>query len=104
MDLAQIYGVTTKALNQSVKRNGDRFPNDFAFFLSEREKAEVVTNCDHLSRVKFSPEAAVDARRSVASVVPPGLKGLWHGVRVGTMDLAATPLGLMGSPWPKYPG
>ncbi len=54
-DLAELYGVTTKALNQAVKRNADRFPADFAFLLTDGEKAEVVTNCDHLLRLKFSP-------------------------------------------------
>ena len=54
-DLADLYGVTTSALNQSVKRNKDRFPSDFVFQLTGKEKEEVVTNCDHLSRLKFSP-------------------------------------------------
>lgn len=54
-DLAKLYGVSTKALNQAVKRNADRFPNDFMFRLTQKEKAEVVTNCDHLSKLKFSP-------------------------------------------------
>jgi len=55
LDLAVIYGVTTKALNQAVKRNETRFPLDFMFQLTENEKLEVVTNCDHLARLKFSP-------------------------------------------------
>ena len=54
-DLAEIYGVETKALNQAVKRNVLRFPENFMFQLTEIEKAEVVTNCDHLSRIRFSP-------------------------------------------------
>jgi hypothetical protein len=53
-DLAAIYGVPTKALNQAVKRNEDRFPADFVFQLSDKEKQQVVTNRDHLSRLKFS--------------------------------------------------
>ena len=53
-DLAQLYGVPTKALNQAVKRNSARFPHDFMFQLSSAKKAEVVTNCDHLSKLKFS--------------------------------------------------
>ena len=53
-DPATIYGVPTKALNQAVKRNAERFPEDFVFQLDSEEKAEVVTNCDHLSRLKFS--------------------------------------------------
>ena len=54
-DLAEIYGVTTKVLNQAVKRNAVRFPEDFMFQLTEIEKTEVVTNCDHLAKIKFSP-------------------------------------------------
>lgn len=53
-DLAELYGVSTKALNQAVKRNLTRFPDDFMFTLTDEEKAEVVTNCDHLQSIKFS--------------------------------------------------
>ena len=49
-DLAEFYGVPTKALNQAVRRNMDRFPADFMFQLNKNEKTEVVTNCDHLSK------------------------------------------------------
>jgi len=41
-DLASLYGVQTRALNQAVKRNGDRFPQDFMFHLREDEAAEVL--------------------------------------------------------------
>jgi len=54
-DLASLYGVTTKRLNEQVKRNKDRFPEDFMFQLESEEKAEVVANCDHLAKLKFSP-------------------------------------------------
>jgi len=54
-DLAELYGVSTKAMNQAVKRNAERFPPDFAFRLTGREKAEVVTNCDHLAKLRYSP-------------------------------------------------
>ncbi|MQA40855.1 ORF6N domain-containing protein [Rugamonas sp. FT29W] len=54
VDLAELYGVPTKALNQAVKRNTQRFPVDFMFQLTAAEKQEVVTNCDHLSKLKFS--------------------------------------------------
>jgi hypothetical protein len=53
-DLAALYNVQTKALNQAVKRNEDRFPRDFVFRLTAKERLEVVTNCDHLARLKFS--------------------------------------------------
>jgi hypothetical protein len=53
-DLAALYGVATKRLNEQVKRNLDRFPADFMFQLSQPEKDEVVANCDHLAKLKFS--------------------------------------------------
>jgi hypothetical protein len=46
-DLAELYGATTKRLNEQVKRNRGRFPGDFMFRLTEQEKQEVVANCDH---------------------------------------------------------
>ncbi|MBI3618549.1 ORF6N domain-containing protein [Candidatus Peregrinibacteria bacterium] len=54
-DLAALYGVSTKRFNEQVKRNKSRFPADFVFRLSPREKANVVANCDHLQKLKFSP-------------------------------------------------
>ena len=53
-DLAEFYGVPTKRLNEQVKRNKDRFPKDFMFQLYVQEKVEVVANCDHLSKLKYS--------------------------------------------------
>jgi len=53
-DLAQLYGVPTKRLNEQVKRNRERFPHDFMFQLTAGEKTEVVAICDHLARLKFS--------------------------------------------------
>ena len=53
-DLAALYGVPTKALNQAVKRNEGRFPLDFMFRLTKKEKDELVTNCDRFQRLKHS--------------------------------------------------
>ncbi|MFH1368472.1 MAG: ORF6N domain-containing protein [Elusimicrobiota bacterium] len=53
-DLAGLYGVKTKVLNQSVKRNIRRFPDDFMFQLTRDELKEVVTNCDHLKPLEYS--------------------------------------------------
>ncbi len=53
-DLAWLYGVPTKRLNEQVKRNAERFPEDFAFQLTLEEKAKMVANCDHLKNLKFS--------------------------------------------------
>ena len=52
-DLAELYGVTTKALNQAIKRNAERFPSDFTFVLTAEEKVQVVTDCDHLMRLHW---------------------------------------------------
>lgn len=54
-DLAHLYGVTTKRLNQQVKRNKARFPADFMIRLTQEEKNEVVAKCDHLKNIRFSP-------------------------------------------------
>lgn len=56
IDLATMYEVETRALKQAVKRNLDRFPNDFMFQLSNPEWQEVITICDNLpENIKFSP-------------------------------------------------
>lgn len=54
-DLAELYGVSTKRLNEQVKRNAKRFPDDFMFQLTAEEKEEVVAKCDHLATMKYSP-------------------------------------------------
>lgn len=53
-DLAELYGVETKVLNQAVKRNSDRFPDDFRLQLNDYETNELVTNCDRLKTLKHS--------------------------------------------------
>jgi hypothetical protein len=52
--LSELYGTSTKALNQAVKCNLNRFPSDFMFRLNASEKTKVVTNCDHLAGLKYS--------------------------------------------------
>ena len=54
--LAMLYGVTTKRLNEQVKRNVKRFPSDFMFQLTKFEKDKVVANCDHLRNLKYSSQ------------------------------------------------
>jgi hypothetical protein len=53
-DLAELYGVSTKALNQAAKRNQRRFPPDFMFRLTQIERNELVTNCDRFKSLKHS--------------------------------------------------
>lgn len=59
-DVALLYGVSTKEINQAVKNNPDKFPADYVFTLAKQEKNEVVKNFDHLSKLKFSPQLPKD--------------------------------------------
>ena len=54
-DLAFLYEVEVKQLNQAVKRNIKRFPDDFMFSLTKAEFVELVTICDHLEKLKYRP-------------------------------------------------
>ena len=62
-DLAELYGMQTKALNQAVKRNNERFPPEFMFLLTQDEMRELVTNCDRFALMKHS---AVPMRARIA--------------------------------------
>lgn len=53
-DLAVLFGVETKVLNQAVKRNIERFPASFRFQLTKTEKNELVTNCDRFENLKHA--------------------------------------------------
>ncbi len=53
-DLAELYGVKTKVLNQAVRRNKERFPAEFMFQLNDNEKNELVTNCDRFKTLIHS--------------------------------------------------
>jgi len=53
-DLAILYGVKTKRLNEQVKRNVKRFPADFMFQLTRQEKDKLVANCDQFKQLKHS--------------------------------------------------
>jgi len=53
-DLATLYSVETKVLNQAVKRNLERFPENFRFQLNDKEKQQLVTDCDRFEKLKHS--------------------------------------------------
>jgi hypothetical protein len=53
-DLAEMYQVPVKRLNEQVKRNIDRFPASFRFQLTGEEKNELVANCDRFENIKHS--------------------------------------------------
>lgn len=71
-DLAELYQVETKVFNQAVKRNENRFPDDFRFQLSAIEKTELVTHCDRFNSLKHAsvnPYAFTEQGVSMLSAV-----------------------------------
>ena len=54
-DVAELYGVETKRVNEAVSNNPDKFPKDYMFELTKDEKMEVVEHFDHLEPIKYSP-------------------------------------------------
>jgi len=54
-DVAELYGVATKEINQAVSNNPNKFPDGYIIELTKEEKNEVVKKFDHLSKLKFSP-------------------------------------------------
>ena len=65
-DLAALYGVETRALNQAVKRNATRFPPDFMFRLSRQEIGRISQSVTSLSGLKFSKEVHAFTEEGVA--------------------------------------
>ena len=53
-DVAGLYGVQTREINQAVRNNPGKFPDGYLFELDKFEKAEVIKNFDHLNKLKFS--------------------------------------------------
>ena len=53
-DVAELYGVTTREINQALKNNPKKFPTGFVIELTNNEKQEVIKNFDHLKSLKFS--------------------------------------------------
>lgn len=55
-DVAELYGVETKRVNEAVSNNPEKFPDGYVWELNGTEKNEVVENFDHLQKLKFSPQ------------------------------------------------
>ena len=72
-DLAELYGVETKALNQAVKRNLDRFPADFMFQLSPKEAALIsrsqIVTLKHGTNLKYRPHVFTEQGVAMLSSV-----------------------------------
>ena len=55
-DLAELYGVTTKRLREQLRRNKERFPEEFAFQLNQMDRLEVAAKCGHLNNIRLSAQ------------------------------------------------
>lgn len=74
VELARLYGVPTKALNQAVKRNRERFPDDFLFRLSRQEaeacdRSQSVTGSQKHRDPRFPPYAFTEHGAIMAATV-----------------------------------
>ena len=54
IDAAKLFGVGIDTVNKAINNNLERFPSDFLITLTDSEKQEVVTKCDHLQNLKYS--------------------------------------------------
>ena len=68
-DLAILYGIPTKALKQAVRRNPDRFPNDFMFVLDQKEfeiwRSQFVTSIEDRKGLRYAPMAFIGISRDM---------------------------------------
>ena len=73
-DLAALYETETKKLKQQVKRNQDKFPEDFMFTLSQEERDHLILTSDRLANLKFTtvmPMVFTEQGVAMLSSVPP---------------------------------
>jgi len=85
LHLAHLYGVKTKRLNEQVRRNSGRFPEDFVFRLSKKEWAEVVANCDQFGKLLHSsalPMAFTEQGALMASTVLRSAKAIQMSIYI----------------------
>ena len=84
-DLAELYGVKTKALNQAVKRNVDRFPSDFMIRLSKEEclRSQIVTLNEGQGRhLKYLPYAFTESGIAMLSSVLRSSTAIQANIRI----------------------
>ena len=83
-DLSILYGVTTKVLNQAVKRNPDRFPGDFMFQLNREEsisRSQIVT-LKHGQHIKYLPYAFTEQGVAMLSSVLNSKAAIWVNIGI----------------------
>lgn len=85
-DLAGLYGIKTHVLNQAVSRNSKRFPKDFMFRLTKEETDRLITNCDNLVSLKYSPTTPRAFTEQGVVIFPGisrhGVKRVWYALQI----------------------
>ncbi len=84
-DIAMLYKVETRTLNQKVKRNVARFPERFRFQLTKQELQELITNCDRFETMKHVPSppyAFTEQGISMLSAVVTSQKAVDTSIRI----------------------
>jgi hypothetical protein len=87
-DLAMLYGVPTRVLNQAVRRNLKRFPQDFMFKLSQPEKDQVITICDHLKNLKYA-KALPNAFTEHGAIMAAGVLNTERAIQISVFVVRA---------------
>ncbi len=85
-DLAFLYGVSTKVLNQTVKRNWERFPSDFMFQLNQKEKenwrSQIVTSNSEKMGIRRVPYAFTENGVAMLSGVLNSLRAVQVNIQI----------------------
>ena len=80
-DVAELYGVETREVNQAVKNNPDRFPDGYIFELQNAERQQLIKNFDRFARVKriSSPKAFTEKGLYMLATILKSLpKSVWY--------------------------
>ena len=95
-DLARVYGVPTKALNQAVKRNAEKFPVDFAFILDHQEvkniRSQIVTGSQRHRDPTFRPYVFTEHGAIMAATILNSPRAVAMSVFVHNAELARNPI------------
>ena len=85
-DLAALYGVTTSALKQAVRRNSERFPHDFMFVLSQSEfddwRSQIVISSSDRKGLRYAPMAFTEQGVAMLSSVLRSKRGIFVNVEI----------------------
>jgi hypothetical protein len=108
-ELAALYGVTTKRLNEQVKRNAERFPDDFIFRLTRTEtealnRSQIATGSQKHRDPRFPPFAFTDGTTAFPKIScssSPPRRWSVQGRKFRLCRNSLSDAGLHGSIWPK---